>query len=72
MWRNWFIGILGLWIVILAFLGFPPSVKRILMIVTGLAIALISFWRGVSETIADSIGNLVSSPETENEINVER
>lgn len=75
MWRNWFIGILGLWILVLAFLGFPPSVKRILMIVTGIAISAISFWRGVSETIIDSIRkNLMDvsvSADTDNTIHME-
>jgi len=54
MWRNWFIGALGLWIIILGFLGFPSAVQRVFMIISGLLVAIISFWRGVSEIVAQS------------------
>ena len=49
MWRNRINAILGVWLIVLGFLGFPSSVKAILVIVTGVVIASISFWRGMSE-----------------------
>ncbi len=55
MWRNWFIGALGVWLIILAFLGLPSSVMRVLIIITGIIVAFVSFWRGISERVAKSI-----------------
>jgi len=43
MWQNIVNGILGLWIVALAFLGFSESLHRFLLIITGIFIALIAF-----------------------------
>jgi len=48
MWRDWINGILGIWIVFLAFLGLPFNARAILMIITGLLIAFLSFWKGAS------------------------
>ncbi len=53
MWKDWINGILGIWIVVLAFLGLPFSARAILMIITGLLIAFLSFWEGASRA-ADS------------------
>ncbi|TSD02093.1 MAG: hypothetical protein Athens071424_189 [Parcubacteria group bacterium Athens0714_24] len=44
-------GILGVWLVVLAFLGLPSTVQRILIIMTGLFIAVFCFWKAVSEKI---------------------
>ena len=41
--RHWINGVLGLWIILLAFLGFPSSVRKILLILTGLFVAIVSF-----------------------------
>lgn len=48
MWKDWINGILGIWIVFLAFLGLPFNTRVILMIITGLLIAFLSFWKGAS------------------------
>jgi len=48
MWRDWINGILGVWLVILGFLGFPASAKAILVIITGVVVASLSFWKGIS------------------------
>lgn len=37
-------GVLGIWVVVLAFLGFSDSLHQLLLIVTGLAIAISGFW----------------------------
>lgn len=43
MWRHRFNGVLGLWVVALAFLGFSESLKRILLVVTGILVAVVAF-----------------------------
>jgi hypothetical protein len=55
MGKDLFIGILGLWLIILAFLGFPSSVQKALVIISGLAIAFVSFWQWTSRTVARSV-----------------
>lgn len=44
MWHNKLNGILGIWVITLAFLGFSDSLHRVLLIITGLVIAVFSFW----------------------------
>ncbi|MDO8555052.1 MAG: hypothetical protein Q7R75_00590 [bacterium] len=44
MWQNKFNGVMGLWVVALAFLGFSDSTQRILLVLSGLAVAIASFW----------------------------
>lgn len=49
MWRNWINGILGLWIILMPFLGFPPGAHRTLMILSGLVVAILAFWSAMGE-----------------------
>ncbi len=44
MWQIWLIGILGLWIVLVVFLGFSSTLTAFFLIVSGLSIAALSFW----------------------------
>ncbi len=44
MWQIWLIGILGLWIVLIVFLGFSSTLTAFFLIVSGLSIAALSFW----------------------------
>ena len=44
MWKYWVSGILGLFIVILPYAGFPFKALQALMAICGAAIAVISFW----------------------------
>jgi len=67
MWKDWINGILGLWVVLLAFIGIPFNAKAILMIITGLAIAFLSFWKGAS----DKVKKEISTPVESQEINTE-
>lgn len=46
MWQNWINGILGLWLILIVFLGFSSTLTRILLIISGLAIAVFGFWAG--------------------------
>ena len=43
MWQNIVNGLLGLWVIALAFLAFSVSMQRVLLVVTGLAITLVAF-----------------------------
>lgn len=42
--ENWIIGVLGLFVSAMPFLGFDPNLHKILMVVTGLVIAALGFW----------------------------
>ncbi|PIR69340.1 MAG: hypothetical protein COU47_03140 [Candidatus Niyogibacteria bacterium CG10_big_fil_rev_8_21_14_0_10_46_36] len=44
MWKNWILGVLGLWVILMPFLGMPPTLMRTIYIVTGIAIAVLGFW----------------------------
>ncbi|MEK7085075.1 MAG: hypothetical protein AAB904_00945 [Patescibacteria group bacterium] len=44
MWQNWLLGVLGLWIVLMPFLGFPLGAHRTLTIITGILVAVLGFW----------------------------
>ncbi len=51
--KYWINGLLGLWIIVLGFLGFPSYIERILLIITGLAIATVFFSKGVNNYIEE-------------------
>ena len=44
MWQSWVSGILGLWVVLMPFLGLSQGLHRNLMIVSGVVIAILGFW----------------------------
>ena len=44
MWKNWVIGVLGLWTILFAFIIPPGSTHKSLMLITGLVVALLGFW----------------------------
>ena len=73
MWKDWINGILGIFIVILAFLGFPSSIKAVLMIAIGLIIAFLSFWKGASARVKKEISASFEErePKNENEENIQ-
>ena len=74
----WVNGILGVWLVILAYLGLPSSTENIILIVSGLIIAFISFRQLVRYKIIRNIkaeelsktpdGNIDAKTETNNKI----
>ncbi|MBI2609894.1 hypothetical protein HYW53_01830 [Candidatus Giovannonibacteria bacterium] len=43
MWQNWVTGILGLWVILIPFLGMEP-IRQNVLIVTGVVIAVLGFW----------------------------
>ncbi len=78
---NWLNGVLGLWVVLIAFLGFSSTLNKILLVITGGVIAFYSFKMAssfksderVSETdiipdasnIKDEIDSIPESSESE-------
>ena len=59
------VGILGILLVILALLGFPSSIQRIFMILGGVAIAFISFWKIISRSVSKIAEKPVEPKENE-------
>jgi hypothetical protein len=44
MWQQWTNGILGLWVVIVPFLGLTGQQNAWTLVVTGLVVAILGFW----------------------------
>ncbi len=44
MWQIWTSGILGLWVILLAFLNFSSTLTTFFLIATGAALAVLNFW----------------------------
>lgn len=44
MWQQWVNGILGIWVIIVPYLGFTESVLKTVLIITGIVIAVLGFW----------------------------
>ena len=44
MWQIWISGILGLWVILLAFLDFSSTLTMFFLIATGTVLAVINFW----------------------------
>ncbi len=43
LWKNWFLLLLGAWITILPWTGFPQQIKTPITVVSGLGVVLLSF-----------------------------
>lgn len=41
---NWISGLLGIWVIVEQFLGFSPSVSKVLLVITGVVVAVLAFW----------------------------
>ena len=50
-WANWLLGILGIWVVIVPYLGFADSALKILLVITGIVIAILGFWAAAAKNI---------------------
>jgi hypothetical protein len=48
-WSEWVNGILGLWMLLASYLYVPSGTGRVVMFITGLAVAVLGFWGGASE-----------------------
>ncbi len=51
MWQHWVNGILGLWVIIVPFLGLTTQDFMWTLVVTGLVIAVMGFW-GAGEQVS--------------------
>jgi len=44
MWQSITSGALGIFIILIIFLGFPPFLRNGIIVITGIIIAFLSFW----------------------------
>lgn len=44
MWQQWMNGILGIWVVIVPFLGLSATAFTWTLVVTGIVVAVLGFW----------------------------
>ncbi len=44
MWKNWVNGLLGLWVLVIPFLGIADSTLTTTLVITGIIIAVLGFW----------------------------
>jgi len=66
MWQNWISGIIGIWLILTAFLGFPPPVKIVIIVIFGSIIAILNFWTAAK--IAAEKKSAAESPAAESEV----
>ena len=48
-WSEWVNGIMGLWVMLASYMYIPSGGDRVLMLITGLAVAVLGFWGGATE-----------------------
>ncbi len=46
MWQHWISGILGLWVIVIPFLGLTDATLTWALALTGIIIAVLGFWSG--------------------------
>mgnify|MGYP001615986553 FL=1 len=44
MWQQWLTGLLGLWLILLAFLGFNGNMLTWTLLLTGAVVSALGFW----------------------------
>ena len=49
IWQNYVNAILGLWTIIAAYLYVPSGTGRVLLLLTGIVVAILGFWGGAEE-----------------------
>ncbi len=50
MWQQWVNGIVGLWIILVPFLGFTGNTFTWTLVITGLVVAVLGFWGGAEHS----------------------
>lgn len=63
MWKNWFLSLIGLWLVLLGFSGFPSSTLKILIIISGLAVAFLALKNVFRHKVNESVKHLSDQEE---------
>jgi hypothetical protein len=56
-WSEWINGILGLWVIWASYMYVASGTGRVLMIITGLIVAVLGFWGGATEPHQSSSSN---------------
>lgn len=51
MWQDWINGILGLWLIVLSFLGFTGTTLMWMLVVTGVIVAILGFWAALQAPV---------------------
>lgn len=49
MWQQWVNAILGLWVMLASYLYMGSGTSRVVMLLTGLVVAVLGFWGAASE-----------------------
>lgn len=44
MWQHWVNAVLGLWVIVLAFLGLTGTTMMWTLVITGVVVAVLAFW----------------------------
>lgn len=52
MWQDWLNGILGIWVLVIPFIGVSGSSLTTTLVVTGVIIAILGFWAAASPKTA--------------------
>ena len=51
MWQHWINLILGLWLVVSAFIAFTPSGMVANLVIVGIAVAILALWEGIQHNM---------------------
>lgn len=57
---NWISGILGVWLIVVVFLGFSSTLNRFFFVATGLVVAVLGFFAALRqnrETVSSKFGS---------------
>lgn len=57
MWQQWLNGVLGLWVIVVPFLGLSATANTWTLAITGIVVAILGFW-GASEQAAMEHGGM--------------
>jgi hypothetical protein len=49
MWQGWILGILGIWVIIEPYFAMTDASNKIVLVITGIIIAVLGFWTAYSE-----------------------
>lgn len=67
MWKNWFLILIGLLLVVLGFSGFPAEMLKKIVIVAGLFIVFLSFKNVSRHKVNESVKHLPEEEEMEDQ-----
>ena len=56
MWQHWVNAILGLWVIVVSFLGMSGSGLMWTLSITGIVIAVLALWGAMGESSSEEVG----------------